>query len=246
MNKIRIIPRIDIKNQKLVKTVHLEGVMPIGDPIKKTLNYYNEGADEILFVDVVASLYERNSLTKIIEEIAKNIFIPLTVAGGIRSLKDVETALKSGADKVAINTAACLNPSIINEISKNFGSQCMVSQIDAKKIDNNKWEPYINGGRDRTNKNLEDWLTEVQDRGAGEILLTSIDHEGTGFGFDLNLLNKLKLCYVPCIYSGGIGNLAQLKIFIKNEINLNGLAFSKLLHLENTKINDIKKFLKIK
>lgn len=246
MNKIRIIPRLDIKNDKLVKTIQLEGVKQIGNPVIKALDYYNNGADEILFVDVVASLYERNSLKNIISEIAKNIFIPLTVAGGIRSLSDVEKALKSGADKVAINTAACIEPNIINQVSKNFGAQCLVAQIDAKRVSENSWEPYINGGRDRTKKNLKNWITEVQDRGAGEILLTSIDREGMGIGCEEGLLNLLKECTVPTIYSGGMGKLDHLQNFVKNKFNINGLAFSKLLHLENIKIEIIKKYLQSK
>jgi cyclase len=244
MSNLRIIPRIDIKNDKLIKTIRLEGVKPIGDPKKFAKKYYDDGADEIFINDAVASLYNRNSLFDIIKEIAKEIFVPITVAGGIRSLKDVERILKSGADKVALNTQLHDTPKLINEISKNFGSQCMVLQIDAKRIDQNKWEPYTNGGRDRTYKDLFKWVQEAQDRGAGEIFLTAIDHEGTKCGAAIELIKKIKsYIKIPIIISGGIGNINHVTTLGKLDI-CDGIALSYLLHIENFSIKKIKEILK--
>ncbi len=244
MNRIRIIPRIDIKGEKLVKTIRLEGVKSLGDPIEFTKKYYSDGADEILLNDVVASLYERNSLNYVIEKIASNMFVPITVSGGIRTVADVENILKSGADKVGINTAACNNPKLIEEVSMTFGSSCMVLQVDAKKISNNKWEPYINGGRDRTHKDLEEWIKECDSMGIGEILLTSIDNEGTGKGFDVELIETVaKNSSVPIIISGGLGNYKDLD-FLKDMNAISGIAISNFLHLKNKNIKSIKDHLK--
>ena len=240
----RIIPRMDIKGNKLIKTIMLEGVMSVGDPNIYAKKYYDEGADEIFLIDAVASLYDRNSLFDVIKEISKEVFIPITLAGGLRSLDDVEKALNSGADKVALNTKLHADPSLINEIVKNFGSNCMVLQIDAKKIADNKWEPYSDGGRERTHKDLIEWIKESIDRGVGEIFLTSIDNEGTKKGFDLDLISQVNnISSIPIISSGGAGNLTDIKELIDN-VGTEGAAFSNLLHLEKIKIETIKNFLR--
>ncbi len=239
----RIIPRMDIKGDKLVKTIRLEGVRAVGDPKYFAQKYYEEGADEIFLNDAVASLYGRNSLFEVIREISKEVFIPITLAGGLRSLNDVEKALNSGADKVAINTILHSYPDLINEIEKNFGSNCMVLQVDAKKIGDNKWEPYADCGRERTYKDLIEWISESIDRGAGEIFLTSIDNEGTKKGFDLELVSNVNnISNVPLICSGGAGNLNHISELITN-IGSDGAAFSNLLHVEEIKIFEIKDFL---
>ena len=239
----RIFPRMDIKGDKLVKTIRLEGVKVVGDPKYFAKKYYDEGADEIFLNDVVASLYGRNSLFDVIKEISKEVFIPITLAGGLRSLNDVEKALNSGADKVSINTILHSMPNLINDIEKNFGSNCMVLQIDAKKIENNKWEPYADCGRERTNKDLLEWVREGIDRGAGEIFLTSIDNEGTKHGFDLNLISEVsKISKVPLICSGGAGNFDHINELI-NSFNVDGAAFSNLLHIDKNTISEIKNFL---
>tara|TARA_B110000967_G_C18834933_1_gene536136 strand:+ start:786 stop:1550 length:765 start_codon:yes stop_codon:yes gene_type:complete len=240
MQNFRIIPRIDIKNNKLIKTIRMEGVRPIGDPVIFAKKYYEEGADEIFLIDTVASLYDRNSLFDVIKDVAKEIFVPITVAGGIRNLFDVEKILKSGADKVALNTQVHETPSLINEISENFGSQCMVLQIDAKKKKDNSWEPYVRGGRDRTFKDLIDWAKEGEDRGAGEIFLTSIDNEGTRKGLDLELHKNIKQAVtIPLVYSGGVGEISDI-IKAKQIINFDGIALSYLLHIKNISIKEIK------
>lgn len=232
---------MDIKNDKLIKTIRLEGVRPIGDPVIYAEKYYKAGADEIFLNDTVASLYDRNNLSHIIKDIAKNVFVPITVAGGLRNLNDVEKILKSGADKVALNTQLHENPNLINEISKNFGSQCIVVQIDAKKIKDNHWEPYTRGGRERTFKNMIDWAKEVQDRGAGEIYLTSIDNEGTGKGLDLSVHKKLKeFLTVPLIYCGGVGKIEHVLEAYKIA-RFDGVSLSFLLHIKNASLNKIKK-----
>lgn len=240
----RIIPRMDIKNDKLIKTIMLEGVKSIGDPKIFAKKYYDEGADEIFLNDTVASLYERNSLFNVIKDISKEVFIPITLAGGIKSLEDVEKALNSGADKVAINTKLHSTPNLINEIVKHFGSNCMVLQIDAKKIDIGKWEPYSEGGRERTYKDLIEWTKEALDRGVGEIFLTSIDNEGTKKGFDIELISQINnISNVPLISSGGAGRLEDIEELIK-KVRTEGAAFSNLLHLDKIKINDMKSYLK--
>ena len=232
---------MDIKNDKLIKTIRLEGVRPVGSPTLYAKKYYEEGADEIFLNDTVASLYDRNSLADVIKEIAKEVFVPITVAGGIRSVSDVEKILKSGADKVALNTKLHDKPELINEISKNFGSQCMVIQIDAKKMKENIWEPYIRGGRDRTFKNIIDWAKEVEDRGAGEIYVTSVDNEGTRKGMDLNLHCSLKQnINIPIIYCGGVGSIEDI-IKAYNKHRFDGISLSYLLHIKNIKIIEIKK-----
>lgn len=240
----RIIPRMDIKGDKLIKTIMLEGVKVIGDPAVYAKKYYNEGADEIFLNDAVASLYNRNSLFDVIKEISKEVFIPITLAGGLRNLKDVEKALNSGADKVALNSKLHSEPNLINEIVKNFGSNCMVIQIDAKKIEKDKWEPYTDGGRERTNKDLLNWVDETIDRGAGEIFLTSIDNEGTKKGFELDLIKKVNsISTIPVISSGGAGNLDDV-IKLIEKVGTDGVAFSNILHIEKFRIKDIKNYLK--
>lgn len=235
---------MDIKNNNLIKTIMLEGVKVIGDPKIYAKKYYDDGADEIFLNDAVASLYDRNSLFDVIKDISKEVFIPITVAGGLRNLKDVESALNSGADKVALNSKLHKDPILINEIVKNFGSNCMVLQIDAKKIADNKWEPYMDGGRERTNKDLFEWIKESIDRGAGEIFLTSIDNEGTKNGFDLDLIAKVKsISDIPIISSGGAGILLDIKDLIE-EVDIEGVALSNILHIDNIKIENIKNYLR--
>ena len=171
---MRIIARLDIKNNFVIKGVNLEGLRKIGNPLEIAQKYYNDGIDEIIFIDAVASLYRRNNLYKIIDNSVKNIFVPLTVGGGIRSLKDIEKALNSGADKVAINSFATENPKFIQEAVKNFGSSTIISYIETKQIKENSWEVYKYSGREKTGINLENWIKQVQDYGCGEIDLSQV------------------------------------------------------------------------
>ena len=238
---MRIIARLDIKGPNLIKGVQLEGIRVIGDPNKYAVKYYNEGADELLLIDCVASLYGRNNLVDIINHASKDVFIPVTVGGGIRSVDDAEKLFLNGADKVAINSAAVRRPTLINDLVKNFGSQAVVVSIQAKKINENKWCAYLDNGRENSGKDIFEWLKEATSRGAGEILITSVDNEGTKKGFDLKLYDEMnKYCDLPIVFSGGIGQLDHL-LQLKNFSDCNAIAVATLLHYNLVKISDIKK-----
>lgn len=241
---MRIISRLDIKGPNLIKGIQLEGLRVIGDPNLYAKKYFDEGADELLLIDCVASLYGRNNLFDIIKKASNEIFIPITVGGGIRSIEDAEKLFLSGADKIAINSKAIVEPEIINDLAKYFGSQAVVSSIQAKKV-NNKWLAYYDNGRERTEKDVVDWAKEVQDRGAGEILITSIDNEGTKQGFDMNLCEIFNsICKIPIIYSGGMKAKSDLNNF-KNFSECDAIAVARILHYNEVTINDIKSFAKI-
>lgn len=239
MRKIRIIPRLDIKGPNLIKGVHLEGLRIIGEPSQFAQKYYQDGADEMIYIDSVASLYERNNILAIVKETANEIFIPLTVGGGIRTLDDAYSALRSGADKVAINTAAIRNPHLITNIADDFGTQCVVISIEAKQTDERKWECYVDNGREKTGIDVIEWVKKIQDLGAGEILLTSIDNEGTKKGFDIPLVSEvMKIAKIPVIASGGMGTLDHL-IELVNETDVNAIAVASVLHYNLFTLSDI-------
>ena len=241
MSNVRLIPRLDIKGSNLIKGVHLEGLRVVGDPQEYAVRYYEQGADELLYIDVVASLYGRNNLSDIIKKTVKNIFIPITVGGGIRSVEDVYRILRSGADKVSINTAATKNPALISEVSKHFGSQCMVLSIEAKRIDNTKWEVFTDNGREYTGKNVIEWAKEAVDKGAGEILLTSIDQEGTQKGFDLELVQAVsEEVSVPVIACGGMGSLQHMLDVIK-DAKADAVSMAHVLHYNKISLPEIRK-----
>ena len=211
MGNLRIIPRLDIKGPNLIKGIHLEGLRVVGDPQAFARRYYEEGADELIYMDIVASLYGRNSLKDIVSRTARDVFIPLTVGGGVRSVADVRELLRAGADKVAINTAAVNRPELVTEVSRTFGSQCMVLSIEAKRTAPGKWEVYTDNGRERTGRDVVEWAREAQRLGAGEILLTSVDQEGTRKGFDVELTRAVvDATTVPVIASGGMGSVEHL------------------------------------
>lgn len=239
---IRIISRIDIKNEYAIKGIQLEGLRKLKkSPNEFALDYYNQEIDEIIFIDVVASYYDRTSLYNIIDKVSKNIFIPITICGGIRKIEDVEKLLLSGADKVAINTSAILNPNILKEASKLLGSQSVISSIEAKKC-GDKWIAYFDNGRESSGKDVLEWLKIVQDMGVGEILLTSIDRDGTRKGMDVELIEEVsKIVKVPLIISSGVGKLEHLD-FIKN-INVDAIAIGYSLHYNNLTVKEIKNYL---
>jgi imidazole glycerol-phosphate synthase subunit HisF len=212
---VRVIPRLDIKGPNLVKGIHLEGLRVLGKPWDFAYRYFKEGADELIYIDAVASLYGRNNLLEIVKKTAENIFIPLTVGGGIKSLDDIKNLLRAGADKVAVNTGAIHNPDLIRQGAQAFGSQCIVSYIEAKYI-NGRYEAMTDNGREVTGKNVFDWAKQVVDLGAGEILLTSIDKEGTGLGYDLELIrNVAEQVPVQVIASGGCGKAEHIQEVVK-------------------------------
>ena len=241
LNNIRLIPRLDIKGSNLIKGVRLEGLRVMGDPEEFAMNYYDSGADELLYMDIVASLYGRNSLDEIIKKVASRVFIPITVGGGIRSIDDAIRVIRSGADKVAINTAAISNPKLISDISNKFGSQAMVLSIEAKKISDETWEAYTDNGREKTGLNVLEWVEKGVELGAGEILVTSVDREGTRSGFDIPLLKKVaNVTNVPIIASGGMGKIEHL-IEITQNADISAIAMADVLHYKRITIKQIRK-----
>ncbi len=229
---IRIIPRLDIKGPNLVKGIHLEGLRVLGKPENFARYYYEAGADEMMYVDVVASLYNRNSLHDIITRTARELFIPLTVAGGIRTIDDIREMLRAGADKVSLNTAAIKRPEIIREASRKFGSSSIVVTIEAIKQKDGLYLAYMDNGREYTGTEVSEWAQKVEDLGAGEIVITSVDHEGTGLGFDVELTKMVsEAVSVPVIAHGGAGSLEDIKEVIR-EGNIDAVAISSMLHYE--------------
>ncbi len=220
MKNIRIIPRLDIKGPNLVKGIHLEGLRVMGRPEEFARHYYESGADELIFMDVVASLYERNSLHEIISRTAREIFIPLTVGGGLRSISDIREVLRAGADKVSLNTAAINNPSLIREAVLKFGSSTIVVAIEVIKNTDGRYLAYTDNGREFTGKDAFEWAQDVEELGAGEIVLTSVDKEGTGEGFDLGFVQKIsENVGIPVIAHGGAGKSRHV-----SDVILNGKA----------------------
>jgi imidazole glycerol-phosphate synthase subunit HisF len=240
MKRIRLIPRLDIKGPNLIKGIHLEGLRVVGDPQAAARNYYEQGADELLYVDVVASLYGRNSLHEIVSRAAHDIFVPLTVTGGLRSVDDVRAILRAGADKVGINTSATKRPELISEVARKFGSQCMVLSIEAKRIAPQRWEAYTDNGRERTGLDVVEWARRGVELGAGEVLLTSVDQEGTREGFDCELVRAVSEAVpVPVIASGGMGTHAHL-MKVVTEGHADAVAMADVLHYNRTTLPEIR------
>ena len=236
----RIIARLDIKGEHLIKGVRLEGLRKLGNPNVFATRYYEEGIDELIYMDAVASLYGRNHLADIVQKTAENVFIPLTVGGGIRSEQDAQAILSSGADKIAINTAAIQNPSLITSLANRFGSQCVVLSIEAKRQQNG-WEAYTENGRERSGISVIDWAKEAASLGAGEILLTSVDQEGTRQGFDTKLTKSVaETVDIPVIASGGGGLLEHIEDVLEST-NVDAVALADFLHYQRGDIPSIKK-----
>lgn len=230
MKTIRIIPRLDIKGPNLVKGIHLEGLRVLGKPADFANYYYENGADELMFMDVVASLYGRNSLHDIISQTAKEIFIPITVGGGLRSISDIKEVLRAGADKVCLNTAAINNPDLIEEASRMFGSSTIVIAIEAIKESENKYLAYTDNGREHTGIDVFEWAKKVEILGAGEIVITSVDNEGTKRGADLDLVKRVSsLVKIPVIAHGGIGNYLHAVDAVRSG-NADALMISSMFH----------------
>jgi len=232
----RIIPRLDIKGPNLVKGMHLEGLRVLGKPEDFAKFYYESGADELIYQDVVASLYGRNSLHEVISKTAKEIFIPLTVGGGIKTVEDISTILRSGADKVCINTAAIKDPSLISKAAKVFGVSTIVIGIEAILQENGEYLAFVDNGRNSTGKNAISWAKEAQDLGAGELLITSVDKEGTGEGYDSSLLKQvLQEVSIPVVVHGGIGKKEDI-LEMRKESEFSGVAISSILHYDFIKL----------
>lgn len=227
---IRIIPRLDIKGNNLVKGIHLEGLRVLGVPEDFALYYYQNGADELIYQDCVASLYKRNSLLETVRRTADSIFIPLTVGGGLRKLDDIYNVLRAGADKVSINTGAINNPGFIDSAAKMFGSSTIVVAIEAIRQADGRYMAFTDNGREYTGREVFDWAKEAESRGAGEILLTSIDNEGTGKGFDVDLIELLmSIMEIPVIIHGGAANSDHVYKAI-NDFKIDAVAIASMFH----------------
>lgn len=232
MGTVRIIPRLDIKGPNLVKGIHLEGLRVLGKPADFARYYYEHGADELMFMDVVASLYKRNSLHDIISETAKSIFIPITVGGGLRSIEDIREVLRAGADKVSLNTAAIKSPQLVKDASRIFGSSTIVVAIEAIKDGDKRYLAYTDNGREHTGVEVIQWAKEVEQLGAGEIIITSVDREGTGEGFDIELVSQVvNAVDIPVVAHGGAGRREHIASVI-NTTGVEAVAISSILHYE--------------
>jgi len=241
-HKLRVITRLDIKNNTVVKGIHLEGLRVVGTPAELSKRYYLQGADEILYMDAVASLYERNSLRDIICAVSEDVFVPLTIGGGIRSIENIRDILRAGADKVAINTAAIRRPEFIREAAQTFGSQCITASIEAKKKNDGTWEAYIDTGRESTGIDVVAWAQELVCLGAGEILVTSIDHEGMKDGFEIDLMERItNLLPIPVIACGGCGRPEHVEELLKSA-PVSGVACASIFHYQLCDISTLKAY----
>lgn len=240
MNNVRIIARLDVKGPNLIKGIHLEGLRKIGDPNVFARRYYEQGIDEIIYMDIVASLYERSNLLDIVRRTTREVFIPITVGGGIRAIEDAREALRAGADKVAINTAAIKRPELISEISQKFGAQCMVLSIEAKRVARHQWECYVDNGREKTGIDVVEWAHKGSALGAGEILLTSVDQEGTQKGFDCDLVRAVSsVVPIPVIASGGMGGQHDFEKVVR-EGHADAVAVASVLHYGKMTVGDVR------
>ena len=240
--KIRIIPCLDVDRGRVVKGINFVDLIDAGDPVEQAKIYSKGGADEITFLDITATHERRNPMVDIIEKTAYECFVPLTVGGGVRELSDMDKFLSVGADKVSLNSAAINNPNLITEGAKKFGNQCIVVAIDAKKVKND-WKVFINGGRINTNIDAIKWAKKVEDLGAGEILLTSMDRDGTKAGFDLDLTEKIsESLNIPVIASGGVGTLNHFVEGVKKG-KASALLAASVFHFGKFSINEVKKHL---
>ena len=241
MRQTRLIARLDIKGPNLIKGIHLEGLRVIGAPNDFAKRYYAQGADELIYIDCVASLYGRNSLGDIVQQAAQDVFIPMTVGGGIRTVDDATHLLRCGADKVAVNTAAVANPQLISDIARRFGSQCMVLSVEAKRLGPGRWEAFTDNGREDTGLDVIEWIKRGVALGAGEVLLTSVDQEGTRKGFDVALLSAVTSeVSVPVIASGGMGNTDHLLDVVQRG-QADAVAMADILHYGRATFADIRR-----
>jgi len=242
----RIIPCLDMTEGKVVKGIQFINFRDAGDPVKLAQYYDQEGADELVFLDITATVENRNILVKVVEETAKKVSIPFSVGGGIRTVEDMRMILKAGADKVSVNTGAFKNPELIRECAQTFGNQCVVLSLDAKKVKKNQWNVFINGGRTDTGVSVISWARQAVKLGAGEILLTSIDTDGTKKGFNIELTKAVtQIVNVPVIASGGAGKLNDF-FNIFSEGKADAALAASLFHFKELRIKQVKRYLKEK
>ncbi len=241
---MRVIARLDIKNENVIKGINFEGLRVVGNPNKIAKKYYLDGADELIYSDCVASLYGRNNLASFVKDAVKDIFIPITVAGGIRLEKDADLLMNNGSDKLAINTELFKNEVVGSTLIKKYGSQSILLSIQAKKISKTSWEAYINFGRDKTNIDVMEWIKKMTKYNFGELLLTSIDADGVSGGFDVELYEQAsKITGIPIIACGGFGKLNHIQE-LKKYAEIEAISISKALHYEKFNIREIKEFIK--
>ena len=234
---------MDIKNGRVVKGINFVDLIDAGDPAEQAKIYNDNGADEICFLDITASHEDRNIILEVVKKTTKDSFVPLTVWGGVRSMQDISNLLLAGADKVSINTAAVVNENLIKEAAEKFGSQCIVVAVDVKKVNNNKWDIFTHGGRKATGKNVLNFVKKMEKLGAGEILLTSMDRDGTKKGYDLDLTKKVSNSVnIPVIASGGVGNLEHLHQGLKIR-KASAVLAASIFHFGEFSIQDAKKYL---
>jgi len=239
----RIIPCLDIKDGRTVKGIHFENIRDAGDPVELGALYARQGADELVFLDITATVEKRKTLSELVNRIAHHINIPFTVGGGISSVGDVDVLLQNGADKISVNTSAFKNPQLINDLSREFGSQCVVLAIDTKKEDDSEWYVYLNGGRTKTDALCLDWAKQAVDMGAGEILLTSMNNDGTKQGFALDITRSLSTHLpIPVIASGGGGTMKHFEDVFKNA-NADAALAASIFHFKEITIPDLKAYL---
>ena len=242
MLKNRIIPCLDVKNGRVVKGINFVDLKDAGDPVEQAKIYSDGGADEICFLDITASNENRDTIYDVVDRTSKKCFVPLTVGGGVRNTEDINKLLNCGADKVSINTAAVHNPEVIAESSKKFGSQCIVVAIDAKK-NSDKWEIFTHGGRNNTRLDAIEFAKKMEDNGAGELLVTSMDRDGTQAGYDIELMSKISsIVNIPVIASGGVGNLDHLVDGIKLG-NASAVLAASIFHYGKYSLKDAKEYL---
>jgi imidazole glycerol-phosphate synthase subunit HisF len=238
----RIIPCLDVAGGRVVKGVHFEFLRDAGDPVEQAARYDAEGADELVFLDISAGPEERRTTLEMVARVAESIFIPFTVGGGIRSVADAGAALRAGADKVSVNTAAAREPALVSRLAESFGSQCVVAAVDVKRIDG-RWTVMVNGGREPTAREALAWLRELESLGAGEILLTSMDRDGTGQGYDLELTRAAAAAVtIPVIASGGAGNLGHLAEAL--EAGAHGVLAATIFHFRGSSLPEARAFLR--
>lgn len=243
MTPVRIIARLDIKGPNVVKGICFEGLRIMGLPNELAQRYYHAGADEILFIDTVASLYGRDNILHIVEAAARDVFVPMTVGGGIRSVDDIVQVLRSGADRIAVNTAAIQRPGLIREAADAFGSQCVVLSVEAKRQGPGRWEAYTDNGRERTGLDVLDWVVRAEDLGAGEVLLTSVDREGTRTGIDIDLIAAVaRRVEIPVIASGGVGSVTHVLEVVENT-GIDAVACASVFHYGQCSIANVKQAL---
>ncbi|MDA7489548.1 HisA/HisF-related TIM barrel protein [Candidatus Pelagibacter ubique] len=239
MHPVRIIAKIDIKDNSIVKGISLEGLRKLGDPYDFAKYYFENNIDEIIFHDVTASLFGNNCLTKIIDKVCNNLFIPITIGGGLRNLKDIENILKRGADRVMLNSAVVKNISFLDKAVKSFGSSNIAINVEYREIDG-KYLVFYEYGRQPTKMDLFEWIKKVENTGAGEIVLTSIDKEGYGKGFDYNVIKKLEnICKIPITIHGGCSSINHIDKIFKYSKKISGIALSSILHYNYLKKNNI-------